>query len=466
MIGVYTYWTKPDKAAGFLSVDDLMSTLALSIGFARRQKHIERIDIVTDSKGKELLELYDIDFDVIRTDLDDIENVAEKLWAYPKIYSISLYNEPFIHMDLDLGLIDQMTDKMINADFTFQCAESATLPLYQEVLKETADFLPQIIDDNRSDNAWNCGIIMCNDIETKKIWTSTVNEHLFGARTAEFMRSTDLYVQNHLSEQYFIGCLTKGKNVQVLLPNFNFNDRKRMKNPEFKFFHLWSGSKKRQYIIDGINRMLEKEFPETYRRVVIDSPVRKFSEVYKKELWGKGKTSGSGSDAENNKPYREYLQKLLDELEPETVTDLGCGYWDSNALIDWKEIRYTGIDVVESVLDSNRRECNNENCSFILGNEKKLPGGDLLILKDVMIHWSNERISEFLSNVKGYKNILITNDVTEDVRVNQDIVSGQFRAVDIEKDPFNIIAESSFDWEYTNKQGTVKKRTWLINGVS
>jgi hypothetical protein len=83
-----------------------------------------------------------------------------------------------------------------------------------------------------------------------------------------------------------------------------------------------------------------------------------------------------------------------------------------------------------------------------------------------MIHWSNERISEFLSNAKGYKNILITNDVTEDVRVNQDIVSGQFRAVDIEKDPFNTTTESSFDWEYTNKQGTVKKRTWLINGVS
>ena len=82
-----------------------------------------------------------------------------------------------------------------------------------------------------------------------------------------------------------------------------------------------------------------------------------------------------------------------------------------------------------------------------------------------MIHWSNERISEFLSNVKGYKNILITNDVTENVRVNEDIVSGQFRAVDIEKDPFNITPESSFDWEYTNEHGTVKKRTWLINGI-
>jgi hypothetical protein len=169
MIGVYTYWTKPDKAAGFLSVDDLMSTLSLSIGLARRQKHIERIDIVTDSKGKELLELYDIDFDVIRTDLDDIEHVDKKLWAYPKIYSISLYDDPFIHIDIDPGLIDQMTDEMISADFTFQCAEASNLPLYKQVLSDTADFLPKIIKDNHSDNAWNCGIIMCNDIETKKI---------------------------------------------------------------------------------------------------------------------------------------------------------------------------------------------------------------------------------------------------------------------------------------------------------
>jgi len=466
MIGVYTYWTKPDKAAGFSSVDDLMSTLSLSIGFAKRQTHIERIDIVTDSKGKELLELYDIDFDVIRTDLDNIEHVNENIWAYPKIYSISLYDKPFIHMDLDLGLIDQMTDEMINADFTFQCGEASNLPLYNQVLSDTADFLPKIIDDNHSDNAWNCGIIMCNDIETKKIWTDTVNEHLFGVKAAEFMKSTDLHVQNHLSEQYFIGCLTKEKNVQVLLPDFDFNEGKRMKNPEFKFFHLWAGSKKKQCLLDGVNGMLKKEFPETYKRVVINSTAGKFSKVYKEELWGKGKTSGPGSHENNNKPYREYLQKLIDELKPETVTDLGCGYWDSNALIDWKEIRYTGIDIVESVLDSNRRECGDKNYSFILGNENNLPGGDLLIVKDVMIHWSNEKISEFFSNVKGYKNILITNDVTENVRLNEDIVSGDFRAVDIEKDPFNVTASSSFDWEYTDEQEIVKKRTWLINGIS
>src|ERR1039457_4590730 len=110
---------------------------------------------------------------------------------------------------------------------------------------------------------------------------------------------------------------------------------------------------------------------------------KQFEEIYAKNLWLYG--SGEGSLPEHTKPYRMMLKKLLTKLKISGVVDLGCGDWQFSRLIDWTGIDYHGFDVVRTVIEENRRRYSSDNIHFHLypGLPSELPGGDLLIAKDV-----------------------------------------------------------------------------------
>ena len=76
-----------------------------------------------------------------------------------------------------------------------------------------------------------------------------------------------------------------------------------------------------------------------------------FDTIYKYNLWLFG--SGTGSLAINNKPYISFLNKFIKENNIKSVIDIGCGDWQISENIDWSNIKYLGIDVVQSVIDKN-----------------------------------------------------------------------------------------------------------------
>lgn len=130
-----------------------------------------------------------------------------------------------------------------------------------------------------------------------------------------------------------------------------------------------------------------------------------FSRIYKTNLWG---GSGGGSTPSNTVEYRQLLQDFLWECDIKTVVDFGCGDWMFSHLIDWKGIEYLGIDCVESVIGVNKVRYSAPNIQFKLNMIP--PPADLLILKDVLQHWDDESIIEFMETViTDFKYILITN---------------------------------------------------------
>lgn len=66
-----------------------------------------------------------------------------------------------------------------------------------------------------------------------------------------------------------------------------------------------------------------------------------------------------------------------------------------------------------------------------------LPEGDLATLKDVIQHLPTEGAQKVLENLDAYKYVVMQNDIYEDQRGNWDIQSGQFRPLDVTKEPFN-----------------------------
>ena len=126
-----------------------------------------------------------------------------------------------------------------------------------------------------------------------------------------------------------------------------------------------------------------------------------FTNIYDNNIWGEG--SGGGSSIESTVLYREYLQKFLKEKNISSVIDYGCGDWQSSHLINFDGIEYLGIDCVDSVIDNNTIKYSKDNIKFkVLYQLEEFFDykADLLILKDIIQHWTNQEVDYFLEQLK------------------------------------------------------------------
>jgi 2-polyprenyl-3-methyl-5-hydroxy-6-metoxy-1,4-benzoquinol methylase len=182
-----------------------------------------------------------------------------------------------------------------------------------------------------------------------------------------------------------------------------------------------------------------------------------FSKIYKEDLWKGG--SGGGSKVENVKEYVDVLQKYIDKPEVKTVLDLGCGDWQFSKFLDLSSVLYLGVDVVDSVIDSNINLYSASNIDFISRDMTtyELPQVDLIICKDVLQHLCNKDvISVLVKIIKSSKFALITNDFNSESTGNRDIENGDYRYLDLTLSPFFLDVVTVLEFE---KPGWRPKRT-------
>lgn len=164
-----------------------------------------------------------------------------------------------------------------------------------------------------------------------------------------------------------------------------------------------------------------------------------FEKIYKDKVWYKG--SGSGSLPENTIKYRDFLQQYIKQNKITSILDLGCGDWQFMHLMDLSGIQYTGVEVVSWLVEENQKKWGAPNIRFVFGDAAtiKLPDADLVILKDVLQHWSNNVIIEFFKKLRKYNHVLVNNThegYDLNARLNRDIENGQARPLDLSQAPF------------------------------
>ena len=139
----------------------------------------------------------------------------------------------------------------------------------------------------------------------------------------------------------------------------------------------------------------------------------KFTEIYQKKIWGNG--SGAGSSLKYNKQYVSFLQDFFRTNNITSITDIGCGDWQFSQYINFDGIFYTGIDVVDSVIKANENY-RRTNVRFVcrdiydINSIREYTDVDLILIKDVLQHWSDQEVDTFLEQITQTKakNILIT----------------------------------------------------------
>jgi SAM-dependent methyltransferase len=187
-----------------------------------------------------------------------------------------------------------------------------------------------------------------------------------------------------------------------------------------------------------------------------------FTQIYEKDMWG---SSGPGSDPTTTIGYRAFVQKFIAMNAIASITDIGCGDWQSSRLLNLTDISYVGYDVVPKVVERNTRLYGKKGVDFVIMPEdvRDIPGSDLLVMKDVLQHLSNAEVKKFSDHVfPKFKYCLITNsfgkintNATEiswmKARQNVDIESGGFRCLDLLREPYNLKGVNIFEhfrpWE-------------------
>uniref|UniRef100_A0A6C0CNM4 Methyltransferase domain-containing protein n=1 Tax=viral metagenome TaxID=1070528 RepID=A0A6C0CNM4_9ZZZZ len=175
-----------------------------------------------------------------------------------------------------------------------------------------------------------------------------------------------------------------------------------------------------------------------------------FEHIYNNELWNGGRKdiplSGPGSSLENAKECSTFLDNFISINECKSVLDLGCGdltWIKKTQFFNNSSIKYTGVDVVDSLIDSHSN--NYPEKTFLcedLVNYKNINSNSLIIIRDVIFHLKNQEILTIFDNIKNkFEYILITSCKNN---INSDSFDKwHFSRKNIHVEPFN----KSHDYE-------------------
>lgn len=166
-----------------------------------------------------------------------------------------------------------------------------------------------------------------------------------------------------------------------------------------------------------------------------------FSDIFEKNLWGDSESvSGRGSTLGRTVVIRRELPLLLEAVGAKVLLDAPCGDFNWMQRTDLGSVTYIGADVVPSLVSRNQRLYGSEVRSFLTLDITRdaIPAADVILCRDCFIHLSFRDIRAALANFKQSKARYLFTTTHTNVREHRDIITGQWRTVNLLLPPFNF----------------------------
>jgi hypothetical protein len=174
-----------------------------------------------------------------------------------------------------------------------------------------------------------------------------------------------------------------------------------------------------------IKRLVPESLLRARRRWINDRQERRlsglsaaeaFGEIYSSGGWGGGSGddffSGPGShDPEVVGPYvaaiRSFAEQAPSRLD---AVDLGCGDFNVGAQLRSAFGAYRAFDVVPALIERNQARYADLDVAFgcIDIAEDPLPAGDVVMIRQVLQHLSNEQIAKVVPKLRRYRYAIIS----------------------------------------------------------
>ena len=197
-------------------------------------------------------------------------------------------------------------------------------------------------------------------------------------------------------------------------------------------------------------------------KVILNSNREIFTHVYQNKLWGVASPedeslfySGPGSsDPQIVDPYVDAVKRFFSSPSTKKkAVDLGCGDFRVGSRIADSFDPYIACDVVPELVHFNQRHWKHLHVEFRVVDlvKDEIPDGDVLIVRQVLQHLSNNDINVFTQSIpRGFSYLLVTEHIPSerDFLANKDKASGSDirlssgSGVVLTKPPFSMIFKS------------------------
>ncbi len=188
----------------------------------------------------------------------------------------------------------------------------------------------------------------------------------------------------------------------------------------------------------------------------IKSAEGRFVEIYQTNFWQGESRSGTGSTYNATRNIRVHLPKILEKFKIKKLFDAACGDFNwMSQVVKNLEINYLGADIVKELILINKKKYENHKIKFSHLDVRfdKLPDADLMLCRDCLFHFSDKDVFLFLKNFlsSNIDYLLLTSHLNEEhIFENRDIITGDFRNIDIFSEPFNF--EKNYLYSFDDRE--------------
>lgn len=156
------------------------------------------------------------------------------------------------------------------------------------------------------------------------------------------------------------------------------------------------------------------------------TPQEIFSKIYSEGAWGKSKDPGqpfySGSGSHDEKTVPVYISAVQDILSSYTikpaVVDIGCGDFSIGSQLRPMCGKYIACDIVPTLIEHNEEKYRSLDVDFRVVDliSDPLPGGNIVFIRQVLQHLTNEQIKQLIPKLKvNFETLILTEHLPEDI---------------------------------------------------
>lgn len=199
-----------------------------------------------------------------------------------------------------------------------------------------------------------------------------------------------------------------------------------------------------------------------------------FTKICRSNAWGgEESVSGAGSGARQTSIIIRDLPTVFNDFNISTMLDIPCGdfHWMKSVDLSSHNIAYTGADIVKELIHKNREKYAREGVQFQCLNliEDRLPKADLVFCRDCLTHFSFKDIFDALRNICDSQSEYLLTTTFTDRTENRDILTGQWRVLNLQVAPFLLPAPLKIiNEEYSERNGIYRDKSlalWRIEDI-
>ena len=240
------------------------------------------ITLFSNTKAAHLLiDLLKLPYNKVHITHDKLSMIHPDLWALPKIYTYSIQEQPFLHIDGDVFIFKPLNPELLQGELIAQNVEVATENYYMLAQKELTcqfTFFPPCVKKDFESGipfqACNAGILGGSNIAFFSDYSIFVFDYI--KKNADRLKHVNVSMFNMFFEQHLFYALAKEKGISVsVLFKGIVNDNGYKKLGDFhevsinrSYLHLLGHFKKDEYTCIQMASKLKELYPDFYERIV------------------------------------------------------------------------------------------------------------------------------------------------------------------------------------------------------